>query len=79
MGPQNGEGTSPGYDDGGWPESGLMAFNAEAGETTMTFTIGEEEFEATLPYVCAGCVVFVSYDLMYPAYSTNPTPTWCTE
>jgi hypothetical protein len=46
----------------------------------MTFTIGEEEYEASLPYVCEGCVIALAYDLMPPAFpATNPTPAWYTQ
>jgi hypothetical protein len=41
----------------------------------MTFAIGKEEFEASLPYVCEGCVIALSYDLMpLVLLITNPTP-----
>jgi hypothetical protein len=76
---QNGEGTSPDYNpNNNWPLSAFMAFNVDADETTMTFTIGEEEYVRDIPYVCEDCVVSLGYDLMYPTYDPNPTPTWCT-
>jgi hypothetical protein len=52
---------------------------ASLDEIALTFAIGEEEYEREIPYVCEDCVLSLSIDLTSPAFTSNPTPTWCTQ